>query len=1504
MNDITRKRKSITCAEKDEEICRTTSSEHNASFRAIVPENSVEFWKRFKGVDGTIDPMRSALAVKPYGTGMHPDKTDPIERQIYEEWYPEDSYNGLEEQEHDIQLGDRNLFAATGIEFSTPQQKDSHDEWWHVVCHPQIAASAKVLFSVHLSTHRGRESNWAYLLDPEVSCTLTEEKRSLLAQFLRSLRIVDIEISFVHPSNSNESKKFIARHTFTTIKNVFEITLEASNAEYVNLAKSTTLRIHLRFYPPIDPVTKEKVNLRTLAVMFDWSDSIMEIYDNLQQNSDQCKGEQPEIERRNYGKIGAENLEDSTTMLPDSYSSACNAAGADSQFETSLIGLKNQGATCYINSLLQTLYHLLAFRHVVYEIPTQKEDTTDSVTLALQRVFYRLQSKTKAVSTKELTRSFGWSQIDAFMQHDVQELYRILCDRLEEKMSRTIVEGSIRKLFGGTVRSYVRCVDVNYESFRDESFYDLQLDVKGCSDIYDSFRKYIAIEMLEGENQYEAEGFGKQNAKKAICFLDFPPILNLQLKRFEYDPMRDGMVKIHDRFGFPTKLVLDPFVEPTTKDKGAVNTFENTVLKNGKKDEYVYHLHSVLVHSGDVHGGHYYVYIRPGRDTAKADRWYKFDDDEITSVNESEAVEGNYGGSLLPRTNDIKREELTRHPLDGSPLLTAALGSPETHMLEDQNLNSDSAHLQDNPNLKGYLDSQPVLNCTPILDSGAAEPGVHGLDTTMSTEGFQPEIGNNTMLPLSRTFSSAYMLVYIRDGVNDISSVPSDRKVEMQIAQSAIQPNSPPIDDVQIPNHLLERFHEEEKITARRKKQQQTEHLYMTIRIASDWSIHKLRKYSKTTDFASFSNSFCLRLRMKRTASIRHLYYQVHRQTGVELERLRLWRVIMRENRTQRPDSPLESNLLDYRVECLIDEDTSTKAPVRLFLQILAVEKLKATTSINLYFWPTKNSQTESSGTSNDLIREDEGECLDTEDATALRNLSIPRIRGNEILLFIKYYDVKIRDLNDRLKYMGNILIDGTKTGAALAKHLHDALHLPYTDELLLYEEIQPTSVVEVNMLTSLQHSDIQHGDIICFQKESDLDTLTSRKRDTSALDKCAGSNQPTEEGIEELEELYPDVPSYFRYLLDRVDIRFQELNIPEKEGFVLGLLLSNKYRDIVEAVADHLQLGPKCLHLRLYQHSSITGAPKRAPLRHSQYYEDRITTLDDFLTEYADRTTMIYYEILPVPITELEAKMQLTIYLSTYDDCFDHPDISEDPYGGPRHLDLVVDTAVTLKDLDTLLRTKFRPPNESDDTPNRMLLRYCEVIHEGSVIQNILTDGTTKLSRFQNTVAFTEARCNGDRTHRAGETFLFVERVPIDEYQAVHSCSSGPDTVAYLRVLHFVFTSPVQMWIHPHGVPFVIFYKKNDTIGRVKDRIRNRMGINADTFAEWSIAYIVDMKVSVMCETYDHIETDQLPMSKLEEVCNGQLNRLSFGLEHPDPHLLTSKYKRRTEQGIQIRQS
>lgn len=44
-----------------------------------------------------------------------------------------------------------------------------------------------------------------------------------------------------------------------------------------------------------------------------------------------------------------------------------------------------------------------------------------------------------------------------------------------------------------------------------------------------------------------------------------------------------------------------------------------------------YILHSVLVHSGDVHGGHYFAYIRPdGR--REGGQWCKFNDEIVTQV--------------------------------------------------------------------------------------------------------------------------------------------------------------------------------------------------------------------------------------------------------------------------------------------------------------------------------------------------------------------------------------------------------------------------------------------------------------------------------------------------------------------------------------------------------------------------------------------------------------------------------------------------------------------------------------------------------------------------------------------------------------------------------------------------------------------------------------------------------------------------------------------------------
>ncbi|XP_058085188.1 ubiquitin C-terminal hydrolase 12-like isoform X1 [Magnolia sinica] len=309
----------------------------------------------------------------------------------------------------------------------------------------------------------------------------------------------------------------------------------------------------------------------------------------------------------------------------------------DSKKETGYVGLKNQGATCYMNSLLQTLYHIPYFRKAVYHMPTTENDMpSGSIPLALQSLFYKLQYSDNSVATKELTKSFGWDTYDSFMQHDVQELNRVLCEKLEDKMKGTVVEGTIQQLFEGHHMNYIECINVDYKSTRKESFYDLQLDVKGCRDVYASFDKYVEVERLEGDNKYHAEQHGLQDAKKGVLFIDFPPVLQLQLKRFEYDFMRDTMVKINDRYEFPLQLDLD-------RDNGKyLSPDADRRVRN------LYTLHSVLVHSGGVHGGHYYAFIRP----TLSDQWFKFDDERVTKEDVKRALEEQYGGEEeLPQTN-------------------------------------------------------------------------------------------------------------------------------------------------------------------------------------------------------------------------------------------------------------------------------------------------------------------------------------------------------------------------------------------------------------------------------------------------------------------------------------------------------------------------------------------------------------------------------------------------------------------------------------------------------------------------------------------------------------------------------------------------------------------------------------------------------------------------------------------------------------------------------------
>ncbi|PRP83426.1 putative ubiquitin carboxyl-terminal hydrolase [Planoprotostelium fungivorum] len=318
-----------------------------------------------------------------------------------------------------------------------------------------------------------------------------------------------------------------------------------------------------------------------------------------------------------------------------------------------LIGIQNQGATCYLNSLIQSLYMTPEFRRMIYmferpwdrllrQLERKGSEASEDIILQMQMLFARMQtSKSEPVSTSGLTRSFGWDSSDNFVQHDVQELNRILCDRLEDKMKGNIKENSptIAGLYRGMMVNMIKCTTCKRISKREEEFYDISLVVKGKKDVRESLDEFTEEETLEEENAYHCDKCAsKQKAIKSTVFKTLPKILNIQLKRFEYDWNSDTRVKLDDDVKFPPYLdmsdyVLTPEDENSMKSprpEGSEASDLATSPEVPRREENTYELFAILVHSGNAGYGHYYVYIKNFADA----KWYKFNDETVTFVSD------------------------------------------------------------------------------------------------------------------------------------------------------------------------------------------------------------------------------------------------------------------------------------------------------------------------------------------------------------------------------------------------------------------------------------------------------------------------------------------------------------------------------------------------------------------------------------------------------------------------------------------------------------------------------------------------------------------------------------------------------------------------------------------------------------------------------------------------------------------------------------------------------
>lgn len=99
-------------------------------------------------------------------------------------------------------------------------------------------------------------------------------------------------------------------------------------------------------------------------------------------------------------------------------------------------------------------------------------------------------------------------------------------EAVEQKQKQLGMEQNVvKELFEGKMHCYIDCKFVDCKTTREEIFTDVQLIIKQNPNIYLALNSLLKSEELCGENAYQTDTFGKQDAIKGQLFKALPPVL-------------------------------------------------------------------------------------------------------------------------------------------------------------------------------------------------------------------------------------------------------------------------------------------------------------------------------------------------------------------------------------------------------------------------------------------------------------------------------------------------------------------------------------------------------------------------------------------------------------------------------------------------------------------------------------------------------------------------------------------------------------------------------------------------------------------------------------------------------------------------------------------------------------------------------------------------------------------------------------------------------------------
>jgi ubiquitin carboxyl-terminal hydrolase 8 len=183
----------------------------------------------------------------------------------------------------------------------------------------------------------------------------------------------------------------------------------------------------------------------------------------------------------------------------------------------------------------------------------------------------------------------------------------------------------ILEIFYGQFISSLECKQCGYNSdkFDSYSIIDLEIPTEKKQQSYtldQCLDNYIKTEILtNNERWYCPKCKEKVDSEKKIMLWSIPNYLIIHFKRFEIN--KNSIKKINTLINYPLEnLDIQKYIH------------EKNITTNLSQNKYIYDLDSVIYHSGNYHGGHYFASCK------RNNRWYMCNDSNISEEKESDIL--------------------------------------------------------------------------------------------------------------------------------------------------------------------------------------------------------------------------------------------------------------------------------------------------------------------------------------------------------------------------------------------------------------------------------------------------------------------------------------------------------------------------------------------------------------------------------------------------------------------------------------------------------------------------------------------------------------------------------------------------------------------------------------------------------------------------------------------------------------------------------------------------